>query len=470
MRTFFPFPFFDSISKTVLAGVMTCVLFFSVGLCGQGTAMNHIGRAGTALYPSLYYPVEKQEIYCSFYEWGTDTHPVIKVMKGSEEISFQLKDSAGTRIVFPFRAPAQPGQYVNEYLFQREGVDSVEKLTMEYAVEKGTMIRFESTSLDAGKVLERNHPRYRFVYTNVGEEDLVLSTVKGTGGFFTADWSKDSLQPGGQDSIVVTFNTSGKIGPQNKPLVVCYNALDHKPIVLYYKAEVEREPIVYPAISDVYPKPDWPRVQSTYFREVNPGENQNLVFEIGKETSNGHVIEAVAKNGKNLPVTFGDSTHTRATVSFTAPDSLGNYSDEYQIRFRGIAEPKTEQIDYCVMELTLIEFDTLIIDLGKVAQGEMADFIYKFKNLGPGNCKIQMVRTSGHSSPIHSRDEIAPGDSDEIEIWFNTSHSGRSTHSATVIYNALNHKPIVLTYKCEVFPQPFQATDTPADSIPRVKH
>ncbi len=103
-------------------------------------------------------------------------------------------------------------------------------------------IEFEATSYQAGKVISGEKVVYAYKFTNTGQEDLIIESVKASCGC-TATAPKDKVIPGGSSSeIRATFNTRGRRGKQAKSITVRSNDPDQGVIVLRLTAEVEADP------------------------------------------------------------------------------------------------------------------------------------------------------------------------------------------------------------------------------------
>ncbi|MEM7655785.1 MAG: DUF1573 domain-containing protein [Bacteroidota bacterium] len=101
---------------------------------------------------------------------------------------------------------------------------------------------FETLEYDAGKVIEGEKVTYAFQFSNTGQNDLVLESVKASCGC-TATAPKDKLIRGGANSeIVATFDSRNRKGPQTKTITVRSNDPDQATIVLKLKVEVEKDP------------------------------------------------------------------------------------------------------------------------------------------------------------------------------------------------------------------------------------
>ena len=103
-------------------------------------------------------------------------------------------------------------------------------------------IEFERTSYDAGSVIEGEKVEVAYVFTNTGQSDLVIESVKASCGC-TASSPKDLvIAPGASSEIMATFDSRGREGTQNKSITVRTNDPDQSTIILRLMVEVERDP------------------------------------------------------------------------------------------------------------------------------------------------------------------------------------------------------------------------------------
>ena len=83
--------------------------------------------------------------------------------------------------------------------------------------------KFVEEKHDFGKVPQGKPVTTDFVYTNVGEEPLILTEVKPTCGCTIADYTKTPVKKGAKGSIKITYNAAVE-APFNKTIVVTSNA------------------------------------------------------------------------------------------------------------------------------------------------------------------------------------------------------------------------------------------------------
>lgn len=90
----------------------------------------------------------------------------------------------------------------------------------------------------------------------------------------------------------------------------------------------------------------------------------------------------------------------------------------------------------------VITFEESTHDFGDIHQGDVVEHIFAFENTGNEPLIITNVQvTCGCTVPAWPRDPIAPGQTNEIKVRFNSSgKSGRQNKVITVVSNASSAK------------------------------
>jgi hypothetical protein len=99
----------------------------------------------------------------------------------------------------------------------------------EKAAEKknGPVISWEKKSHDFGNIMQGDKVEHTFHFTNTGNEPLIITNVQvSCGCTVPKGWPRDPIPPGGTGQITVSFNSAGKIGMQNKPVILVTNAVN----------------------------------------------------------------------------------------------------------------------------------------------------------------------------------------------------------------------------------------------------
>jgi hypothetical protein len=93
------------------------------------------------------------------------------------------------------------------------------------AVEKkGPEIKFEEATHDFGDITQGDKVEYVFAFSNKGTEPLILSRVLTTCGCTAPSWPKEPIAPGEKGEVKISFNSTGKMGMQNKVITIISNA------------------------------------------------------------------------------------------------------------------------------------------------------------------------------------------------------------------------------------------------------
>jgi hypothetical protein len=98
-------------------------------------------------------------------------------------------------------------------------------LTANVMAQKKAEIQFETLSHDFGSFSEKNPVQTCvFVFTNVGEEPLVINQALASCGCTAPEYTKEPVKPGEKGEIKVTYNGTGKLpGKFSKTITVRTN-------------------------------------------------------------------------------------------------------------------------------------------------------------------------------------------------------------------------------------------------------
>jgi len=104
-----------------------------------------------------------------------------------------------------------------------------------------------------------------------------------------------------------------------------------------------------------------------------------------------------------------------------------------------------------------IEFDKMIHDFGTVQQNDPTQTVFSFTNVSDEPVKLSRVKAScGCTTPSYTKEAIAPGQTGEINVRYNSARIGAFNKSVTVYYDSAA-TPVVLRIRGKV--------EKPADQI-----
>lgn len=86
------------------------------------------------------------------------------------------------------------------------------------------IIDFKETSYDFGEIEEGTVAEHEFIFTNNGDQPLILSSVKASCGCTTPSWTKDPVLPGKSGHIKASYNSKNRPGGFHKSITITSNA------------------------------------------------------------------------------------------------------------------------------------------------------------------------------------------------------------------------------------------------------
>lgn len=108
------------------------------------------------------------------------------------------------------------------------------------AKKSGQEIYFEETLFDYGEIALNSDGKCAFLFTNIGEEPIVINRVRSNCGCTIPGWPKEPIEPGDSDTIKAIYNTSLP-GSFTKTIYV-YSTAANSPVKLQIKGKVVNEP------------------------------------------------------------------------------------------------------------------------------------------------------------------------------------------------------------------------------------
>lgn len=87
-------------------------------------------------------------------------------------------------------------------------------------------------SYDFGVVTEGAVVEHTYVFTNSGDQPLILNQVSASCGCTTPEFSRTPIAPGAEGNVKVVFDSKGQVGKQHKIITVANNGVT--PVVLLH--------------------------------------------------------------------------------------------------------------------------------------------------------------------------------------------------------------------------------------------
>jgi len=105
--------------------------------------------------------------------------------------------------------------------------------------------KFNEEEFNFGTIKQGETVTHEFDFVNTGNEPIIISSAAGSCGCTVPIWPKEPIAKAQKSTIKVTFNSTGKMGMQDKTVTINSNAKQN-PIVIHMKGNVEK-PIEQPA-------------------------------------------------------------------------------------------------------------------------------------------------------------------------------------------------------------------------------
>ncbi len=101
--------------------------------------------------------------------------------------------------------------------------------------------KFDEEEFNFGTIKQGDKVTHDFNFVNVGKEPLVITEAHGSCGCTVPSWPKEPVAKGAKAVIHVEFNSTGKMGMQDKTVTITSNAKVGSK-VLHLKGNVETPP------------------------------------------------------------------------------------------------------------------------------------------------------------------------------------------------------------------------------------
>lgn len=117
-----------------------------------------------------------------------------------------------------------------------------------------------------------------------------------------------------------------------------------------------------------------------------------------------------------------------------------------------------------------IKFEKESHDFGKINEGVVAEYDFKFTNTGTAPLILTNVRPScGCTTPDWPKDPIQPGKSSVIKVKYNSVNRPGAFHKSITVTSNIGEESKVLFIKGDVTPSPDKMTADPNQSPVRVQ-
>jgi len=113
--------------------------------------------------------------------------------------------------------------------------------TVTASQSNAAVMNFDKSSFDFGKISRGDKVKHDFKFTNTGKSPLIISGAVASCGCTTPNWPKTPVAPGESALISVQFNSTGKIGLQDKMITITANTNPAQTVVHLVGEVIEKK-------------------------------------------------------------------------------------------------------------------------------------------------------------------------------------------------------------------------------------
>jgi hypothetical protein len=338
-------------------------------------------------------------------------------------------------------------------------------------------IQFEKTTFDFGNVKEESGKvTGKFEFTNIGNQDLLLTSVKPGCGCTAADYTKTPVQPGGKGFINATYDPYNRPGSFNKNIKVSTNEpkfnedANTAPYVIYIKGNVEkRAPTMFETAGYKNGNGNVRIKDNNVKLDLLNTENKTFTIQVMNFMDTESSFEAI-----NLPgfissprVKLMPGVEKEIVFMYDASKrgEIGSFRDIINFQTDDLVEPKLtlfveSNIKEDFSKLTLkqlndapkAEMETLELDFGKIEKNSTPSIQVKLTNKGKNPLIIRHYKSSNSAfSVVLDKTEILKGEFGTFTITINSrNRRGMQNSTIEIITNDPANTQFLMNCKGEI--------------------
>lgn len=332
-------------------------------------------------------------------------------------------------------------------------------------------IKFETEQHNFGTIKESGGSlSYNFIFSNTGEEPIVITNVRSSCGCASPDWTKQPVKPGEKGFVKVVFDPLNIPGKFNKTLVVSSTAISSNKVLRILGEVTPRER----TIEDEFPYAVGSlrfRTNHLSFGNIVPGQVKvdSLLFI-------NLTDKALTLSFPNIPnhmeikifpttVKPGQRGKLQITYNSGVRNDWGVVSDYFQM----IISDNPSQPNYLYLSANIqedfskwnakqvenapsIEFKEKVFDFGELMHGDNIEHEFVFTNKGKSDLIIRKVQAGcGCTAIAPTKTLLKPGESSSVKAVFDSrGQRGRQNKGITVVSNDPVNSTVILRISGDV--------------------
>jgi len=322
--------------------------------------------------------------------------------------------------------------------------------------QQSAKFTFEEETFDFGSIKEENGPvEHKFVFTNAGDNPLIIQGVRASCGCTTPAWSKEPIPPGEKGFVMAKYNPKNRPGSFRKSLTITSNA-NPSSKVIYIQGMVETKPRT---AADVYRFKIGDlrfRYQTMNMGKVTTEKPLTRSFDVYNDGEKDIIFQDEVQKPENITISFQPNVLAPKTPGKLIITYNGKMKNDYgfvsdPIRIYTNEEKESEKslrviatIEEYFPPMTQeqlaqaprLEFERTEFDFGMVKKNTSVSTDFVFTNTGKSPLNIRALKPNcGCTVSTLEKYDFAPGESGTMHVEFNSTGRRGTEQKSIVIFS-----------------------------------
>lgn len=300
----------------------------------------------------------------------------------------------------------------------------------EIPVRNGDLL-FLETTFNFGEIDEGEIITHKFDFTNTGDKPVRLTDVNATCGCTIADYTKKPTEPGKGGTITVKFVSNNRIGDIKSTVFIEHDG-ESRVEQLTLTGFVKAKPITGKDVTEVGPF----RIseKNLELNQIATGKKVRRLVKI-QNVGQGKIGFKSERSPDFITVTLppfmiekGATASVHLTINTVGLEPGLQSYDIKLMPYDTSLEPVLLTIHATVIDesrsdadASIIEFESTLIDLGKIKKGETVNTSFIFRNKGSKELQFKSIRPGcGCTVTDLTKPYYQPGEQGKMDVTFNT--------------------------------------------------
>lgn len=320
----------------------------------------------------------------------------------------------------------------------------------------GPRIQFDNLAHDFGRVRAGEPAKHTYVYTNTGDQLLIINSVQPQCGCTTAgEWTKQA-EPGKTGTIPIQFNTGNYNGPVIKQVTINCNVTNQPALFLQIKGTIFKAVDVAPPMAVLNLAPD--------------SETASAVLTITNNTEEPLLLAAPQSNNRMFAAELKTNTPGKGyqlTISTVPPLTMGSVQAQITLQ-TGWTNPATISVPAMANIQPAVVVIPSYITLGPAPLASAMISSVSIRNQSTNDLRLSDPAVSAPGAKPEIK-EMQPGKSFSALVSFPQGFELPRGQQAELTFKTSNPKYPVVKVPIMQMPRPGGPPAAPAAPAPPMK-